>query len=191
MIRFILTIFFCGLIAPYPQASVMFKFIKNPEFVKSGARILFREGRTKGIGQVTQVNLRKYLMIRRKLLRISLQLRFYAGVPIWIQSRPISPRYTPEDTRISELPSRFRFILPARVVLKTLDVFFQAPGQTLNPRSVEPPLIFSNSLISVVAAVSLPVLLSNDLWYRDVHQMPRVSQRARPWLDFLQCVMSV
>ena len=35
----------------------MFKFIKNPEFVKSGARILFREGRTKGIGQVTQVNL--------------------------------------------------------------------------------------------------------------------------------------
>jgi len=37
------------------QASVMFKFIKNPEFVKSGARILFREGRTKGIGQVTQV----------------------------------------------------------------------------------------------------------------------------------------
>ena len=39
------------------QASVMFKFIKNPEFVKSGARILFREGRTKGIGQVTQVSL--------------------------------------------------------------------------------------------------------------------------------------
>lgn len=37
------------------QASVMFKFIKNPEFVKPGARILFREGRTKGIGQVTQV----------------------------------------------------------------------------------------------------------------------------------------
>ena len=35
----------------------MFKFIKNPEFVKSGARILFREGRTKGIGQVTQVKL--------------------------------------------------------------------------------------------------------------------------------------
>ena len=34
---------------------MVFKFIKNPEFVKSGARILFREGRTKGIGQVTQV----------------------------------------------------------------------------------------------------------------------------------------
>ena len=31
------------------------RFIKNPEFVKVGARILFREGRTKGIGKVTQV----------------------------------------------------------------------------------------------------------------------------------------
>ena len=31
------------------------RFIKNPEFVKIGARILFREGRTKGIGTVTQV----------------------------------------------------------------------------------------------------------------------------------------
>jgi len=37
------------------QRSVMFRFIKNPEFVKIGARILFREGRTKGIGTVTQV----------------------------------------------------------------------------------------------------------------------------------------
>jgi len=37
------------------QASVVFRFIKNPEFVKVGARILFREGRTKGIGKVTQV----------------------------------------------------------------------------------------------------------------------------------------
>ena len=33
----------------------VFRFIKNPEFVKIGARILFREGRTKGIGKVTQV----------------------------------------------------------------------------------------------------------------------------------------
>ena len=32
-----------------------FRFIKTPEFVKVGARILFREGRTKGIGTVTQV----------------------------------------------------------------------------------------------------------------------------------------
>ena len=45
------------------QASVMFKFIKNPEFVKSGARILFREGRTKGIGQVTQVSLAKSMAV--------------------------------------------------------------------------------------------------------------------------------
>jgi len=37
------------------QASVVFRFIKNPEFVKLGARILFREGRAKGIGRVTQV----------------------------------------------------------------------------------------------------------------------------------------
>jgi len=37
------------------QASVMFRFIKQPEFVKVGQRILFREGRTKGIGKVTQV----------------------------------------------------------------------------------------------------------------------------------------
>lgn len=37
------------------QASVVFRFIKNPEFVKMGSRILFREGRTKGIGKVTQV----------------------------------------------------------------------------------------------------------------------------------------
>merc|ERR1719188_1945175 len=37
------------------QASVMFRFIKNPEFVKTGAKILFREGRTKGLGKVTQV----------------------------------------------------------------------------------------------------------------------------------------
>ena len=58
-----LNIFCCCFITLAPQASVMFKFIKNPEFVKSGARILFREGRTKGIGQVTQVDLRKYLMI--------------------------------------------------------------------------------------------------------------------------------
>ena len=31
------------------------RFIKNPEFVKVGAKILFREGRTKGLGKVTQV----------------------------------------------------------------------------------------------------------------------------------------
>jgi len=37
------------------QASVVFRFIKNPEFVKIGAKILFREGRTKGIGRVTQI----------------------------------------------------------------------------------------------------------------------------------------
>jgi len=37
------------------HASVVFKFIKNPEYLKVGAKLLFREGRTKGIGRVTQV----------------------------------------------------------------------------------------------------------------------------------------
>ena len=34
---------------------IVCRFIKNPEFVKVGAKILFREGRTKGLGKVTQV----------------------------------------------------------------------------------------------------------------------------------------
>ncbi|RZF44569.1 hypothetical protein LSTR_LSTR001327 [Laodelphax striatellus] len=37
------------------QASVLFRFLRHPEFVRVGARLLFREGRTKGIGKVTQV----------------------------------------------------------------------------------------------------------------------------------------
>lgn len=43
------------------RALVTFKFLKNPEFVKVGTRILFREGRTKGIGRVTTVVPFKYL----------------------------------------------------------------------------------------------------------------------------------
>jgi len=43
------------------QALVTFKFMKNPEFVKTGTRILFREGRTKGIGRVVKVEPFKYL----------------------------------------------------------------------------------------------------------------------------------
>ena len=35
-------------------ATVEFRFIRNPEFIRSGSRILFREGRTKGIGFVTK-----------------------------------------------------------------------------------------------------------------------------------------
>lgn len=37
------------------HASVVFRFIRTPEFIKVGARLLFREGRTKGFGRVTQV----------------------------------------------------------------------------------------------------------------------------------------
>ena len=37
------------------KSSWFCRFIKNPEFVKVGAKVLFREGRTKGLGKVTQV----------------------------------------------------------------------------------------------------------------------------------------
>ena len=36
-------------------ASVMFRFIKQPEYVKPGCRLLFRQGPSKGIGHVLQV----------------------------------------------------------------------------------------------------------------------------------------
>jgi len=37
-------------------ALVSFRFIKNPEFLRQGSRLLFRDGRTKGIGTVTSVD---------------------------------------------------------------------------------------------------------------------------------------
>lgn len=37
------------------SATVMFKFMKHPQHLHVGARLLFREGITKGIGQITQV----------------------------------------------------------------------------------------------------------------------------------------
>ncbi|XP_075223278.1 GTP-binding protein 2 isoform X2 [Lycorma delicatula] len=37
------------------RASVLFRFVRHPEYVRVGARLLFREGCTKGIGKVTQV----------------------------------------------------------------------------------------------------------------------------------------
>ena len=37
------------------RGKIRFRFIKQPEYIKVGARILFRERRTKGIGEVTQV----------------------------------------------------------------------------------------------------------------------------------------
>ena len=37
------------------KASCHFRFIKNPEFLKPGTRMVFREGRTKAIGSVTKI----------------------------------------------------------------------------------------------------------------------------------------
>jgi len=37
------------------RASVLFRFQRHPEFIRTGASLLFREGITKGIGKVTQV----------------------------------------------------------------------------------------------------------------------------------------
>ncbi|XP_054168402.1 GTP-binding protein 2-like [Oppia nitens] len=37
------------------SASVMFRFIKQPEYIKNGSRLLFREGPSKGIGHIVQV----------------------------------------------------------------------------------------------------------------------------------------
>lgn len=36
-------------------ASVLFRFVNYPEYLHVGMRLLFREGRTKGIGQISQV----------------------------------------------------------------------------------------------------------------------------------------
>lgn len=37
------------------RATVLFKFINSPEYIHMGASILFREGRTRGLGQVTKL----------------------------------------------------------------------------------------------------------------------------------------
>lgn len=37
------------------KANCHFRFIKNPEFLKPGTRMVFREGRTKAIGSVTKI----------------------------------------------------------------------------------------------------------------------------------------
>lgn len=37
------------------KANVVFRFIRFPEYIKPGARLLFREGRTKGMGRVTEI----------------------------------------------------------------------------------------------------------------------------------------
>lgn len=37
------------------KAVVLFRFIKHPEYLKVGAKVLFREGLSKGIGHVTKL----------------------------------------------------------------------------------------------------------------------------------------
>jgi len=37
------------------KAKVRFRFLYNPEYLKKGTRIIFREGRTKGMGNITDV----------------------------------------------------------------------------------------------------------------------------------------
>ncbi|KAL1122925.1 hypothetical protein AAG570_003250 [Ranatra chinensis] len=37
------------------RRSVLFRFVRHPEFIRVGARLLLREGMTKGIGKVTQI----------------------------------------------------------------------------------------------------------------------------------------
>lgn len=37
------------------KALVHFKFIKHPEYIKPGQRIVFREGRTKAVGNVLRM----------------------------------------------------------------------------------------------------------------------------------------
>ncbi len=37
------------------KANVNFKFVKHPEFLKVGQRLVFREGRTKAVGNVTKI----------------------------------------------------------------------------------------------------------------------------------------
>jgi len=37
------------------KAVVVFRFFNRPEYINIGSRLLFREGRTKGMGEVTKI----------------------------------------------------------------------------------------------------------------------------------------
>jgi len=37
------------------RATVQFEFISHPEFIKEGMKLLFREGKTKGLGVITRL----------------------------------------------------------------------------------------------------------------------------------------
>ena len=58
------------------HAEVVFRFIRYPEYVKPGSRLLFREGRTKGMGTVTEIepyepNLNRWRRLPRHPRRIN------------------------------------------------------------------------------------------------------------------------
>jgi GTPase len=38
------------------KATCKFTFIKNPEYLKLGSKIIFREGRTKAVGSITKIS---------------------------------------------------------------------------------------------------------------------------------------
>ncbi|KDQ53478.1 hypothetical protein JAAARDRAFT_209844 [Jaapia argillacea MUCL 33604] len=44
-----------GILRTGDRATVTFEFISHPEFIKQGMKLLFREGKTKGLGVVTQL----------------------------------------------------------------------------------------------------------------------------------------
>ena len=158
----------------------MFKFIKNPEFVKSGARILFREGRTKGIGQVTQV----------KLANICLFMLWrFSSIPYFVCDNHsncfkylsrcfhLSTMQTDKSRRFLE---GFPKILPSSEILKSLQ-----------RRLVR---LWIQGLSRFSPASWCQLLLSHFLQWNlnnwknlprsTVHQLPRAGKRACPWLCF-------
>ena len=38
------------------KAACKFTFIKNPEYLKIGTKMIFREGRTKAVGSITKIS---------------------------------------------------------------------------------------------------------------------------------------
>jgi GTPase len=44
-----------GVLRTGDRATVAFEFITSPEYIKEGMKLLFREGKTKGLGVVTKL----------------------------------------------------------------------------------------------------------------------------------------
>lgn len=44
-----------GILRTGDRATVTFEFIAHPEFIKEGMKLLFREGKTKGLGVITKL----------------------------------------------------------------------------------------------------------------------------------------